>query len=1099
MTQNATRENQDILGYRLKERLGAGGYGEVWSAEAPGGLMKAVKIVFGFHDEQRATNELRSLDRIKELRHPFLLNLERIDVVDGQLVIITELADKSMADEFDEHVEKGNKGIPRDMLLPQLLEAADALDFITFKHSLLHLDIKPENLLMVGRHVKVADFGLVKDLNDVTQSLMSGLTPAYAAPELFDGKPSNTSDQYSLAIVFQEMLTGERPFPGTTPASLAAQHMNGRPNLRPLSKGDQQVVAKALSKDYKVRYPNCVAMIQDLINRNIAHKKIHRKVVPNRAGQGTDSTKIKVRSSTAEATALISNSFINDTPAVPIDAPDCSTVESKFRPTLMVGIGNSANQILSRLHRKITERHKSPKQLPSFRFLCVDTDRNDISRLSRGYGEDTSMTASDTLHLPLRKPEDYRNRQKHLLGWLSRRWIYNVPRSQQTEGIRPLGRLAFIDNFSEVYDSLSDHAEKLSNLELLAETAEGLGMTPGASQDVQVFIVSSISGGVGSGMMADMAYTIKLVLGENGLSSDSVNGLLLSSSSIQAGDPGLAATNAFAFLTELRHYNQYGFPGDLSQGLPELPDTAPFDYTYFLDLGSNLSDHQRDYKFDSVAEYLFLNSVSSTGKFFDECRKLEADIDYFSMRSIGLSKAGFSPSKTNNQYVEELCYAVVDKWTLGTEETKNVVSSLTESVMTNELTSISSERILASTKAEIDELNNNARVIGLKEFLNTALTQEHNFDSMQFEEQAITVFGSLDFSSVTTQANPSVCGNLEQWARTHAEVMGRAICDPISKLLESEKLDLAAPIQTCQWLFAKIQSERDELAKSLESNRSEQREQSHVLLSWFDQHKEGTVGPIKPTIESYIKTKIEEVQLACSDFMFQLLGGYVIDSGAHFTGYADELRTMVATLFSYDEKPEIEDVSLLDKAISNYLGKILPSLKGNVERRLYHELVQGLGGYDKALADSSFVHHYLPESMRSVVQLELSSGATRLDLDNALATCGLSASVITDWIKTMKFEAEPMLDECGGKFRQAVCLPVNSPSPQVGECFMKGAVRSEVSNSTYGDVILVSEAEDVNLANVAFRLLQARPDCIELTKRLHTRNDVEWLTLEDIL
>ena len=208
---------------------------------------------------------------------------------------------------------------------------------------------------------------------------------------------------------------------------------------------------------------------------------------------------------------------------------------------------------------------------------------------------------------------------------------------------------------------------------------------------------------------------------------------------------------------------------------------------------------------------------------------------------------------------------------------------------------------------------------------------------------------------------------------------------------------------------------------------------------------------------------------------------------------------MVATLFSYDEKPEIEDVSLLDKAISNYLSKILPSLKGNVERRLYHELVQGLGGYDKALADSSFVHHYLPESMRSVVQLELSSGATRLDLDNALATCGLSASVITDWIKTMKFEAEPMLDECGGKFRQAVCLPVNSPSPQVGECFMKGAVRSEVSNSTYGDVILVSEAEDVNLANVAFRLLQARPDCIELTKRLHTRNDVEWLTLEDIL
>ena len=197
MTQKASRENQNILGYTLKTQIGAGGYGEVWSAEAPGGLMKAVKIVFGYHDEQRATNELRSLDRIKDLRHPFLLNLERIDVVDGQLVIITELADKSLADEFDKFVEEGGKGIPREMLLAQLAEAADALDFITFKHSLLHLDIKPENLLMVGRHIKIADFGLVKDLKDVTQSLMSGLTPAYAAPELFDGKPCNTCLLYT--------------------------------------------------------------------------------------------------------------------------------------------------------------------------------------------------------------------------------------------------------------------------------------------------------------------------------------------------------------------------------------------------------------------------------------------------------------------------------------------------------------------------------------------------------------------------------------------------------------------------------------------------------------------------------------------------------------------------------------------------------------------------------------------------------------------------------------------------------------------------------------------------------------------------------------
>jgi serine/threonine protein kinase len=54
--------------------------------------------------------------------------------------------------------------------------------------------------------------------------MMGGLTPVYAPPEVFEGRPSRKSDQYSLAIVFQEMLTGSLPFPGRTAAQLAAQH-----------------------------------------------------------------------------------------------------------------------------------------------------------------------------------------------------------------------------------------------------------------------------------------------------------------------------------------------------------------------------------------------------------------------------------------------------------------------------------------------------------------------------------------------------------------------------------------------------------------------------------------------------------------------------------------------------------------------------------------------------------------------------------------------------------------------------------------------------------------------------------------------------------
>ena len=247
--QTATAKiNDQILGYQLNRKIGSGGFGDVWEAEAPGGLKKALKIVYGFCDERRAQAELKALDRIKEARHPFLLSLERIEIFNSQLVVVSELADKSLADLANEYRSNQGEGIPREELVKYMIEAADALDYLNREFQLQHLDIKPENILLIAGHAKVADFGLVKDINNQTQSLVSGMTPAYAAPELFDGQPGPASDQYSLAVVYQEMLTTARPFHGGTTAQLAAQHLHGKPDLRLLPIGDQPVIATALNK-----------------------------------------------------------------------------------------------------------------------------------------------------------------------------------------------------------------------------------------------------------------------------------------------------------------------------------------------------------------------------------------------------------------------------------------------------------------------------------------------------------------------------------------------------------------------------------------------------------------------------------------------------------------------------------------------------------------------------------------------------------------------------------------------------------------------------------------------------------------------------------
>src|SRR5262249_38572727 len=145
-------------------KLGSGGFGEVWKGSAPGELMKAIKIVFGNLEDQRAEQELKALRRIKEVRHPFLLSLGRIQALDGQLIIVTGLAEGRLMERFQECRRNGMQGIPREELLAYLRDAADALDYMQATRALQHLDVKPQNLLLVAGRIEVADFGLVKDL-----------------------------------------------------------------------------------------------------------------------------------------------------------------------------------------------------------------------------------------------------------------------------------------------------------------------------------------------------------------------------------------------------------------------------------------------------------------------------------------------------------------------------------------------------------------------------------------------------------------------------------------------------------------------------------------------------------------------------------------------------------------------------------------------------------------------------------------------------------------------------------------------------------------------------------------------------------------------
>jgi serine/threonine protein kinase len=197
--------------------------------------------------------------------------MERVEIVHGRLIIVTELADKNLHDLQLDHRLAGRSGIPRAELLTYLREAAEALDWMNHQFGLQHLDIKPRNLFLVSKHVKVADFGLVTSLwesnaKDGPIAFMGMTTPPYSAPEVFRGAVSPFSDQYSLAIVYQELLTGVFPFKGKNARQLAMQHDQADPDLSLLPVSDRPALARALAKDPRQRFPSCTALITALIS-----------------------------------------------------------------------------------------------------------------------------------------------------------------------------------------------------------------------------------------------------------------------------------------------------------------------------------------------------------------------------------------------------------------------------------------------------------------------------------------------------------------------------------------------------------------------------------------------------------------------------------------------------------------------------------------------------------------------------------------------------------------------------------------------------------------------------------------------------------------
>jgi hypothetical protein len=193
--------------------------------------------------------------RLASLRHPALAPVEVLRHAPGELILATP-AGRSLHDVAAEQRAQGLEGIRGRRLLGWLRTAAEALHELAEKEGLFHLALQPRSLLLDEERLWLTDFALAQLLWRPCGRSPGSLAPRYAAPELSEGALGTACDQYSLALIYHELLTGALPEP-----------LPGRRNERGverLPQAERDAVARALHPDPAKRWPSVTELIAAL-------------------------------------------------------------------------------------------------------------------------------------------------------------------------------------------------------------------------------------------------------------------------------------------------------------------------------------------------------------------------------------------------------------------------------------------------------------------------------------------------------------------------------------------------------------------------------------------------------------------------------------------------------------------------------------------------------------------------------------------------------------------------------------------------------------------------------------------------------------------
>lgn len=777
------------------------------------------------------------------------------------------------------------------------------------------------------------------------------------------------------------------------------------------------------------------------------------------------------------------------------------------QPTVFIGLGGAATAVLKILRRRLVERD-SEDGLPrpsrslvdglggpssgeaavavrhNLRFLAIDTDGTSLQR-AQEVEEGTALVPEEILHLPLRKPAEYRQASDEILSWLSRRWLYNIPRSLRTEGLRPLGRLAFVDH----REAIADRLRRLLS-----------------GQPPRVFIVASIDGGAGGGMLLDVAYAVRQQLDQFKLGVDCYCGVMLHATLAHGPSNDLRKANAYATLTELNHFMRGGaaFHAGPVEVLP-IGDVSepPFRDAYLIHLGDELSPSEFDQSLARVADYLYLN-VTCCGAALDHLRRksrsTQADEASVRLRSFGLHAVRVEKRTIARDEADRLCLRLVQNWS-GEDTDKSSARARIQppafglDELNERVQSLAEQALGGNAEAHL-------RTLIISE---AAIARAQDESAGRFGDVLRRIHAVLGTS--TPKASQSgQSGRLEtvlvSGTKQLAAAMGKALVDSIEALVDQTQARLPAALSGAN-LFQQHLRDLRQAADQMLDREQTQAQSVGVRLEqdrlpserfWFS-HFATTNAVIEECLLAYCRSLLRVMvykQVICC---LQEMMAMVAALNERLLALRQSLRWL-AEEFAESSMPNAESAESAARE---------PALAGQLDRLTQTDCLTELEhGHLRplltkrgllALADDRERWRELGPQLRETARTVVYAALAAVDAGSLLVERYPTAQALDAWLTAAVLKAAPPTSVATDNDRLFIVLPGGSSYEQLSAAAERCFPDSTTIVSEDCDLVLLRETDGIVLSDVAAKITESGETCTEAARRVLTRVDVDWSTL----